>query len=111
MKFDKNALTAACFEVACAIRWKDDPVDEVIVKASVELYFYLARRVKNAHSGMRRTSQDRSIQSSRSTSLASFQIVLMGLRSALMEFADNNPIADLDSKIVHPVNNPEYLEQ
>lgn len=39
MPLDNDALLAACFEVARAIRWKDNPVDEVLAKAAIELYF------------------------------------------------------------------------
>jgi len=42
MALDNNALAAACFEVARAIRWKDNPVDEVLAKAAIELYFNVA---------------------------------------------------------------------
>lgn len=39
MTLDNEALLEACLEVARAIRWRDNPVDEVLAKAAVELYF------------------------------------------------------------------------
>lgn len=42
MKLDNDALLAACFEVARAIRWRDNPVDEVLAKAMIKLYFNAA---------------------------------------------------------------------
>ncbi len=39
MKLDHDALRAACFELARAIRWKNDPVDEVIARAMVEMLY------------------------------------------------------------------------
>lgn len=44
MTLDKDALLQACFEVARAIRWRDTPVDDVIAKAIVDLYFETAIR-------------------------------------------------------------------
>lgn len=39
MKLDNDALKNVCLEVARKIRWKDNPVDEVLAKATVALYF------------------------------------------------------------------------
>jgi hypothetical protein len=39
MKLDNNALAEACFEVARAIRSKKNPVDKVLAKASIQIYF------------------------------------------------------------------------
>lgn len=39
MTLDNDALLAACFGVARAIRWRDNPVDEVLATAAIELYF------------------------------------------------------------------------
>jgi len=39
MKLDHEGLRAACFELARAIRWKKDPVDEVIARAMVEMFY------------------------------------------------------------------------
>lgn len=39
MNLDREALRQACFEVARSIRWRQNPVDEVLAKASVDLYF------------------------------------------------------------------------
>lgn len=42
MSLDNDALLAACFEVARSIRWRANPVDEVLAKAAVEIYFNAA---------------------------------------------------------------------
>jgi hypothetical protein len=39
MTLDNDALLTACFEVARAIRWRDNKVDEALAKAVIELYF------------------------------------------------------------------------
>ncbi|PZO17981.1 MAG: hypothetical protein DCE87_02605 [Betaproteobacteria bacterium] len=39
MNLDRVDLRQACFEVARSIRWRQNPVDEVLAKASVDLYF------------------------------------------------------------------------